>query len=124
LILDQILTKLLGTKKATVTSESLREEFFKMLEESVDSEQVENYLNTDIISEAVCDTMFNPISGSGVSTIDRWFEDFDRHNPVFADFGYLQPQVRKHHKVGRNEPCPCGSGKKFKKCCIGKGIFD
>jgi hypothetical protein len=22
-------------------------------------------------------------------------------------------------KVGRNEPCPCGSGKKFKKCCIG-----
>jgi uncharacterized protein len=22
-------------------------------------------------------------------------------------------------KIGRNEPCPCGSGKKFKKCCIG-----
>ncbi|MBI5244408.1 MAG: SEC-C domain-containing protein [Elusimicrobia bacterium] len=21
-------------------------------------------------------------------------------------------------KVGRNEPCPCGSGKKFKKCCL------
>jgi SEC-C motif-containing protein len=23
-------------------------------------------------------------------------------------------------KVGRNDPCPCGSGKKFKKCCIGR----
>ena len=23
-------------------------------------------------------------------------------------------------KTGRNEPCPCGSGKKFKKCCDGK----
>ena len=23
-------------------------------------------------------------------------------------------------KVGRNEPCPCGSGKKYKKCCINK----
>lgn len=23
-------------------------------------------------------------------------------------------------KVGRNDKCPCGSGKKFKKCCIGK----
>ena len=23
-------------------------------------------------------------------------------------------------KVGRNEPCPCGSGKKYKKCCISK----
>ena len=25
-------------------------------------------------------------------------------------------------KIGRNEPCPCGSGKKYKKCCIDKGI--
>lgn len=25
--------------------------------------------------------------------------------------------VRKQKKVGRNEPCPCGSGKKYKKCC-------
>jgi preprotein translocase subunit SecA len=27
-----------------------------------------------------------------------------------------QPFVRMGHKVGRNEPCPCGSGKKFKQC--------
>lgn len=25
--------------------------------------------------------------------------------------------IRRSKKVGRNEPCPCGSGKKFKKCC-------
>jgi len=25
---------------------------------------------------------------------------------------------RKPPRVGRNEPCPCGSGKKFKKCCL------
>ncbi|MCU7932485.1 MAG: SEC-C domain-containing protein [Candidatus Thiodiazotropha sp. (ex Codakia rugifera)] len=28
-----------------------------------------------------------------------------------------KPEMRKQPKVGRNEPCPCGSGKKFKKCC-------
>ncbi|MFO7831748.1 MAG: preprotein translocase subunit SecA [Desulfuromonadaceae bacterium] len=30
-----------------------------------------------------------------------------------------QPQtvVRSEEKVGRNDPCPCGSGKKYKKCC-------
>ncbi len=28
-----------------------------------------------------------------------------------------QPVRRKSKKVGRNEPCPCGSGKKYKKCC-------
>lgn len=26
--------------------------------------------------------------------------------------------VRSGPKVGRNEPCPCGSGKKYKKCCL------
>jgi len=27
-----------------------------------------------------------------------------------------QPFVRDGRKVGRNEPCPCGSGKKYKQC--------
>ncbi|WP_280549637.1 PBPRA1643 family SWIM/SEC-C metal-binding motif protein [Halomonas sp. 11-S5] len=26
-------------------------------------------------------------------------------------------------KVGRNAPCPCGSGKKYKKCCGGSGAL-
>lgn len=30
---------------------------------------------------------------------------------------YSETYVRPERKVGRNEPCPCGSGKKFKKCC-------
>ncbi len=28
-----------------------------------------------------------------------------------------KPEQRIVQKVGRNDPCPCGSGKKFKKCC-------
>jgi hypothetical protein len=33
----------------------------------------------------------------------------------------VSPQeTRKKDKVGRNEPCPCGSGKKYKKCCLNK----
>ena len=27
-------------------------------------------------------------------------------------------------KIGRNDPCPCGSGKKYKKCCIDREIVD
>ena len=30
------------------------------------------------------------------------------------------PAVNPFKDVGRNDPCPCGSGKKFKKCCLGK----
>ncbi|MBO7622282.1 MAG: SEC-C domain-containing protein [Victivallales bacterium] len=32
-----------------------------------------------------------------------------------------KPIVREEPKVGRNDPCPCGSGKKYKKCC-GKNL--
>jgi len=29
------------------------------------------------------------------------------------------PAANPNRNVGRNDPCPCGSGKKFKKCCLG-----
>ena len=31
------------------------------------------------------------------------------------------PFLRTEKLVGRNDPCPCGSGKKFKKCCMNRG---
>jgi hypothetical protein len=40
--------------------------------------------------------------------------------PLEEDFGTprgVEQPYRREVKVGRNDPCPCGSGKKFKKCC-------
>jgi len=41
--------------------------------------------------------------------------------PMYFSHGDGSPSdnrtVRKGKKIGRNEPCPCGSGKKYKKCC-------
>jgi uncharacterized protein YecA (UPF0149 family) len=37
--------------------------------------------------------------------------DHDHEHPHVAD-----PIRRSQPKIGRNDPCPCGSGKKFKKC--------
>ncbi len=31
---------------------------------------------------------------------------------------HLTPYRREYPKIGRNEPCPCGSGQKYKKCCL------
>jgi preprotein translocase subunit SecA len=28
--------------------------------------------------------------------------------------------IRAEPKIGRNDPCPCGSGKKYKKCCLNR----
>jgi SEC-C motif len=35
-----------------------------------------------------------------------------------AASGKRAPIVRPGSKLGRNDPCPCGSGKKYKKCCL------
>jgi len=32
----------------------------------------------------------------------------------------LEQLIAAVPKIGRNSPCPCGSGKKYKKCCMGK----
>ncbi len=39
----------------------------------------------------------------------RWVFDDCVMNP--------KPKTRQVEKIGRNAPCPCGSGKKYKKCC-------
>ena len=43
---------------------------------------------------------------------DEYFEE-----PVIVHTKPEKTYIRETPKVGRNEPCPCGSGKKYKKCC-------
>lgn len=38
----------------------------------------------------------------------------------FAKFVHTAPLVREQAKLGRNAKCGCGSGKKYKSCCINK----
>jgi hypothetical protein len=40
--------------------------------------------------------------------------------PVDTQNNPAQTVRRSEPKVGRNDPCPCGSGKKYKKCCLNK----
>ncbi len=44
-------------------------------------------------------------------------QDVETEEPGGAVPVKAEPVVHKGPKVGRNEPCPCGSGKKYKKCC-------
>jgi hypothetical protein len=39
-------------------------------------------------------------------------------NPPQPPIGFVSQ--RRYQKIGRNELCPCGSGKKYKRCCLGK----
>lgn len=42
----------------------------------------------------------------------------ERMQPRAASPGLQQPFQHDQPKVGRNDPCPCGSGKKYKHCCL------
>ncbi|MCC7234569.1 MAG: preprotein translocase subunit SecA [Bryobacterales bacterium] len=44
-------------------------------------------------------------------------KELDAISMVGTESTLQQKPVLKSNKVGRNEPCPCGSGKKYKKCC-------
>ena len=52
-------------------------------------------------------------------------EDESDHAPVGSPLGFLQAKVQLaiwKKYVSKNDPCPCSSGKKFKKCCLNRTI--
>ena len=61
----------------------------------------------------------------------RFFEITSKRRKGFPSETRVQRGVRVVHgdkelreKLGRNDPCPCGSGRRFKKCCLCSGRFD
>ena len=54
-------------------------------------------------------------AAAGVTGIYRYFEAQRLVEKHLADSG--STFRRSMPKVGRNDPCPCGSGKQFKQCC-------
>ena len=68
-------------------------------------------------SRALMDAMrWTPFTGTAVDELSRWaaFQpDTPRFRPGPPGGGMRNPA----RDVGRNDPCPCGSGRKYKKCC-------
>lgn len=49
---------------------------------------------------------------------ERWEKEETWEGPDDGFWEAAAPAVNPFKGVGRNDPCPCGSGKKFKKCCL------
>jgi uncharacterized protein YchJ len=58
---------------------------------------------------------FGAFGGSGGGSASA-VEDAPRPARTGGD-DVIKQVKREEPKVGRNDPCPCGSGKKYKKCC-------
>ena len=55
-----------------------------------------------------------------IRALKKIVDQYKNDMPIWAYNGYTKKEYNsmpKEKKVGRNDPCPCGSGKKYKKCC-------
>ncbi|MGL5651995.1 MAG: SEC-C metal-binding domain-containing protein [Paraclostridium sp.] len=95
-------------------SESLKEEFS---EEKLETIEVDTEIKLEIDWEKLYYNM--------VAVEAHWLYNLEGWNGILSEDKKKELQkafkatktVVKDDKIGRNEPCPCGSGKKFKKCC-------
>jgi uncharacterized protein YecA (UPF0149 family) len=49
--------------------------------------------------------------------LPQWDEVLSQERRAEITKEFKQSKIAVSNKVGRNDPCPCGSGKKYKKCC-------
>ena len=52
-----------------------------------------------------------------LNAMEEFLSDIGQEDLEELFGGVQKPYVNPYAGIGRNDPCPCGSGKKFKKCC-------
>lgn len=60
-----------------------------------------------------------PDHGAAGHVHGPWCNHGHDHGHHHHSHDVAEPYMRRGPKVGRNDPCPCGSGQKYKKCCMG-----
>jgi uncharacterized protein YecA (UPF0149 family) len=83
---------------------------------------LDSQISTGMIMDSVANTQNMQMSADEVMN-----NYVTQGNPAqLAQFMPRKPKqmVREHGKIGRNDLCPCGSGKKYKKCCLSSGEYE
>ena len=109
-------------------SESTRESFLRLLDSSTEKNNKDKYITKRIKDAMIQDAMHNPLYAEDAQEQLLRLGGVERLAGNYLDDepgdGEASTYVREHKKTGLNQPCPCGSGKKFKKCCRGNGKYD
>ena len=96
-------------------------ELFSGMLESVKAEVTRILLTVQIRNEQQVDAVAEAPAPGNVQYHHASYEEVVGEDAPTAEKqddveNKTQPYVRKNDKVGRNDPCPCGSGKKYKQC--------
>ena len=116
---EPILHEWAGKATATVSIDSVEMALNRMarLNLPVDARRAIPSLIKDYCNYLIS-TGRNPAVQPWIDTIDLLNNTYQNQ---FRDDGSVRGETfkKKYTDVNRNDPCPCGSGKKFKKCCLG-----
>jgi preprotein translocase subunit SecA len=92
----------------------LKKEFFNSaLDHTKYKKMLKDYRSKRSQKKAALDIIMKTIEEKSHLFEDERYEDED----YYEDFKLQETFVREEPKTGRNDPCPCLSGKKYKKCC-------
>ncbi|MCT4632995.1 MAG: SEC-C metal-binding domain-containing protein [Firmicutes bacterium] len=109
-------------KLDTVTFVGFLDGINTSLTEEIDLDSLEEStkINAEIDWEKL---FFNMLDAKAewLYTLEGWNDilTVEKRKEIRKDYN-VSKQVIKEEKIGRNDPCPCGSGKKYKKCCLNK----
>lgn len=82
----------------------------------VDKLQEDSLLDVTIDFEKLYYNMHNA-KAEWLYTLDEWDNILTKEQRADIKRQFVIDHTAVRDKVGRNDPCPCGSGKKYKKCC-------
>ena len=81
-------------------------------------------INTGMIMDAVNNTVDMPEKNEAMqAAIDN--DQIKKLQVLAQRYKDAHTQkIREYPKIGRNDMCPCGSGKKYKNCCLSSGKYE
>ena len=103
-----------GQKDPLVEYKKQSFDLFQEMLDRIDTSTIRSLFNLQVVSEQAAESLQQRRARRAASL--RFTGPNQGAAPAGEEDGKVKTVVRDQPKVGRNEPCPCGSGKKYKKC--------
>src|SRR6185369_13650291 len=103
-----------GQKDPLVEYKKQSFDLFQEMLDRIDTATIRSLFNLQVVSEQAAENLQQRRTRRPASL--RFTGPNQGAAPAGEEEGKIKTVVRDQPKVGRNEPCPCGSGKKYKKC--------
>jgi preprotein translocase subunit SecA len=104
-----------GQKDPLVEYKKQSFDLFQAMLDRIDTATIRSLFNLQVVAEQPPETLQQRRAARRAASL-RFTGPNQGAAPAGEEDGKVKTVVRDQPKVGRNEPCPCGSGKKYKKC--------